>query len=153
MPRLCFAFVALAAALELWGQQAVDPGRLTFEKTCGKCHGGDGNGGEMARGILNRLPVRDDRQLMTLIREGLPQQGMPPVQVSDNEMPALIRYLRTIQRRVRPLARKSVTLVNATTIEGIVLGEGFNDLQIRTQDRIHLLRRTRERYREVTSDV
>lgn len=133
--------------------QTIDPGRMTFERACAKCHGGDGNGGEMARGILYRLPVRDDQQLTTLIREGLPQQGMPPVSVPDSEMTALVRFLRTIQRRGRPLVRKSVTLVDGKTIEGLVLGEGFYDLQIRTADRIHLLRRSGERYREVTSEV
>ena len=40
------------------------------------------------------------------------------------------------------------------TLEGQVLGEGFDDLQLRTDDkRVHLLRRAGERFREVTSET
>ena len=38
------------------------------------------------------------------------------------------------------------------TLDGQVLGEGFDDLQLRTDDkRVHLLRRAGDRVREVTS--
>jgi len=56
--------------------QAVDPGRRLFETRCGTCHGGDGNGGEMGPGILFRLPARDDQQLISLVREGLPERPL-----------------------------------------------------------------------------
>src|SRR5438552_765109 len=133
--------------------QPVDPGRKTFETRCGICHGGDGNGGEMAPGILFRLSARDDQQLATLIRDGLPDRGMPPSKVDDAEMATLVRFLRSIQRRPKPLERRTVQTVDGKTLDGELLGEGFDDLQLRTPDRIHLLRRAGERYREVTSDA
>ena len=74
-------------------------GRVTFEKTCSKCRGSDGNGGEMGPTILFRLPARDDRQLALLIRQGLPGKGMPPMPISDTAMIPLIRFLRSIQRQ------------------------------------------------------
>ena len=42
---------------------ATDPGRAAFESRCARCHGGDGNGGEMGPPIAQRLPPLDDQQL------------------------------------------------------------------------------------------
>ena len=52
---------------------------------------------------------------------------------------------------VRPAAADRPT---AETLDGEVLGEGFDDLQLRTDDkRVHLLRRAGDRFREVTSET
>jgi alcohol dehydrogenase (cytochrome c) len=142
------------AALYLAAQSA-DQGRLVFENRCARCHGADGRGGELGPAIVGRLAARNDEQLATLVREGLPQQGMPPNSVNDDEMAQLTRFLRTLQPRApRPLARLTVTLTSGATLDGEVLNRGFNDLQLRTGDqRVHLLRRSGDRYREVTSEV
>ena len=135
--------------------QDADPGRVVFEKTCARCHGADGNGGELGPAIVRRLAQRDDQQLAALVREGLPGTAMPPSHVNDAEMPQLTRFLRTLQRRPgRPLVRMKVQTTGGKTLEGMVLNQGFDDLQLRTDDlHIHLLRRAGERYREVTSDT
>src|SRR5262245_61335931 len=88
--------------------QDADPGRKVFETRCARCHGADGNGGEMGPPIVLRLGTRDDQQLASFIREGLPPRGMPPSAVPDAEMGALIKFLRTIERRAEPLIRRSV---------------------------------------------
>src|SRR5258708_14884787 len=134
------AILASAAALA----QDVPPGRVTFEARCGRCHGADGNGAEMAPSILQRLRTRDDKQLAALIRDGIPMRGMPPSLLGDPEMTALVRFLRTIEREPAPEAapRTFKEAPGGATIEGVVLGEGFNDLQVRTADgRVRLLRR------------
>ena len=103
-----------------------------------------------------RLAARDNQQLTALIRGGLPERGMPPSQVADAEMPNLIRFLRSIQRRAesKPVVRIKVQTVDGHVLNGQKLGEGFDDLQLRTDDqRIHLLRRAGERFREVTSET
>jgi alcohol dehydrogenase (cytochrome c) len=129
-------------------------GRLTFEKSCGKCHGADGNGGEMGPAIVYRLPARNDGELAALIRSGLPERGMPPVRVTDTEMPALVRFLRSIQKLNQPSARLKVQTTDGKSLDGELLNEGFDDLQLRTDDkRVHLLRRSGERFREVTSQT
>ncbi len=94
------ALLTSAAALA----QDIDPGRVTFEARCGRCHGADGNGAEMAPSILQRLRTRDDRQLAALIRDGIPLRGMPPNLLGDAEMTALVRFLRTIEREPAPEA-------------------------------------------------
>ena len=135
--------------------QDIDAGRGAFESRCAQCHGADGNGGDMGPPIARRLATRDNRQLEALIRVGLPDRGMPPNPVAGPEMANLVRFLRSIQRRAAdlPPVRMKVQIAVDKTLEGLVLGEGFDDLQLRTDDqRVHLLRRAGNRFREVTSE-
>ena len=73
---------ALGSYISRLGGQDVDAGRKVFESRCARCHGADGNGGEMGPPITFRLIARDDQQLAALINEGLPARGMPPSAVS-----------------------------------------------------------------------
>src|SRR3954468_11003553 len=115
--------------------QPPDPGRRIFEARCARCHGGDGNGGDMGPAIAQRLTPLDDQQLTKLVREGQPLKGMPPNVVTDTELGDLVRFLRTIQRAAdRPLARVSVRGTDGRTLDGELLNEGFDDLQMRTAD-------------------
>ncbi len=152
-PTLCAIALLSAAGLSA---QDVDPGRLVFENRCARCHGADGNGGELGPAITGRLRAHTDPDLATLITQGLPNRGMPPVQVSDAEMPVLIRFLRSLQRQgsERTAIRRTVQTTDGRSLEGELLGEGASDLQLRTADqRVHLLRRSGDRYREVTSQT
>jgi alcohol dehydrogenase (cytochrome c) len=148
-------FLALLCAASL-NAQTVDSGRQAFENRCARCHGADGNGGEMGPPIVLRLTARDDGQLIKLIHEGVPDRGMPPSVIPEPEMADLVKFLRTIQRRpgTKPVRRLTLQTTAGVTLEGEVLGEGFDDVQLRTADkRVHLLRRAGDRVREVTSDA
>ena len=90
---------ALACGLALTLAQTIDPGRKSFETYCARCHGADGNGGEMGPPIALRLAERDDEQLAKFIHEGLPDRGMPPNPVTAQEWPDLLKFLRNIERR------------------------------------------------------
>jgi alcohol dehydrogenase (cytochrome c) len=148
--------------------QSEEPGRRTFEGRCAACHGGDGGGAEMGPPIRERLSGLRDGELTKLIREGLPAKGMPPNAVNAEQMSNLVRFLRTIQREAPPIVRLAVQTTDGRTLEGQVLGEGLDDLQLRTDDgsarpasaeasvrqrRVHLLRRAGDRFRPVTSDA
>jgi alcohol dehydrogenase (cytochrome c) len=134
--------------------QNVDPGRKAFESRCARCHGADGNGGEMGPPIATRLSTLDNQQLTKLIRDGIPTKGMPPNVVADRELADLMKLLRTIQRDAPPVVRITAMTTDGRTLEGQVLGEGFDDLQLRTDDkRVHLLRRAGDRFRPVTSET
>ncbi len=154
MMRTSLLLCSLLAGSALLAQDA-DPGRKLFDTRCARCHGSDGNGGEMGPPILGRLATKDNEQLNKLIHDGLPTRGMPPNPVAEPEMANLVKFLRTIQRRfARPIVRMTAQLTNGSTLEGQVLGEGYEDVQLRTNDQhIHLLRRVGDRFREVTSDV
>ena len=143
--------LSVATAAEVLAQ---DTGRKVFETRCAACHGADGNGGEMGPPIVLRLMPLDDRQLTKTIREGIPAKGMPPQDLGDTEMSALIKFLRGIQRPTPPIVRVKLQTTEGQALDGQLLGEGFEDAQVRTDDqRVHLLRRSGERFRRVTSDV
>jgi alcohol dehydrogenase (cytochrome c) len=147
------AIVLVLSAAALPAQQ--DAGQRIFETTCARCHGGDGNGGEMGPPILQRILEHDETQLVALIRRGLPGRGMPPTQVSDEEMPSLTRYLRRMARATQrpPAERITATIAGGKKLEGVVLNQGFDDVQIRTDaGKVHLLRRSGDSFREVTSE-
>src|SRR5262252_8854635 len=136
----------LLAAASLCAQDA-NPDRLAFENRCSRCHGADANGGEMGPPIVRRASGFDDAQLGKLIREGLPQRGMPANPVNDAELGQITRYLRSLAARARRplLEQRAVTTDKGQKLTGAVLNQGFNDLQLRTEDgRIHLLRRAGE---------
>jgi alcohol dehydrogenase (cytochrome c) len=134
---------------------AQDAGQKVFEGTCGRCHGADGRGGEMGPAIVARIPSHDNAQLATLIRQGLPSRGMPPSTVTDEELTALTRFLRRLSRPtgLPPAERLKATLTDGKTLDGVVVGQGFDDVQLRTADgKVHLLRRAGQNFREVTSE-
>ena len=133
--------------------QSGDPGRQTFEGRCATCHGADGGGGEMGPPIVLRLSKLDDSQLRKLIREGLPARGMPPNAVGETRMAGLVKFLRGIQRDAPPVVRVTVQSIEGTTLDGELLAEGLDDLQVRTPQGVHLLRRAGDRVRPVTSTV
>ena len=111
--------VLILSALPAFAQ-APDPGRLIFEARCARCHGADGNGGDMGPAIAQRLTPIDDQQLTKLIHDGQPMKGMPPSVVTDGEIGDLIKFLRTIQRAAdRPLARLTGghSFVNTNDVE------------------------------------
>jgi alcohol dehydrogenase (cytochrome c) len=134
--------------------QAPDSGRKQFESHCTSCHGGDGNGGELGPGIVERAANRSDQELTALIRGGIPAAGMPAFKVTDQEMPGLIAYVRSLKPRGDAPVHLSVKTTDGGTLEGDVLNRGLSDLQLRTGDqRVHLLRIEGDRYREVTSQT
>jgi alcohol dehydrogenase (cytochrome c) len=150
-----FVLGSLLAGCSLLAQD-IDPGRRLFENRCATCHGADGNGGPMGPPITSRLAARETQQLAALIREGLPARGMPPSQVADPEMAYLLRFLRAIQQGAldKPVVHVTVQTIDGKRLGGQVLGEGFEDLQLQTDDkRIHLLRRAGHLFREVTSET
>ena len=148
------AFVGVASDLQAQNVQTVDPGRTAFESRCARCHGADGNGGEMGPPIAERLAPLEDQQIAKLIRDGAPAKGMPPSVVDDPEMAALLKFLRTIQRQPSPVVRTKLQMTDGRSLEGQLLGEGFDDVQVRTDDkRVHLLRRSGNRFRAVTSET
>jgi alcohol dehydrogenase (cytochrome c) len=136
------------------GAQTTEAGRKVFESRCARCHGGDGNGGEMGPPIRERLTTRDAEQLTKLIHEGIPLKGMPPSDLGDPETNDLVAFLRSIERRpeAAPVVRLQVQTTDGKRLDGQLMAEGFDDVQLMTDDRrLHLLRRAGDRVREVSS--
>ena len=154
-----FVPLVLSLGLSAAGQpaQASDPGRRTFETRCAPCHGENGTGGDTGPPIASRLSARDDEALAAFVRAGVPARGMPPQPIADPEMADLLKYLRVLQRRAAdapPPRRLQIRTADGRTLDGQVVDEGFDDLQLKTGDEhVHLLRRAGDRFREVTSDA
>src|SRR5436305_9202122 len=138
--------------------QSPDP-RAAFQSRCSGCHGTDGNGGEHGPSILAGLQRRTDPELTAFLHEGVPLRGMPAFgDVPEPEMRALVGYLRTLATprgrggRGMPIRTKA-QLTTGKALEGVEIGRTSRELQLRTDDqRIHLLRKAGEQFREVTSE-
>ena len=133
--------------------------RQSFQSRCAICHGTDANGGEHAPSILAAVQSRDEPELIALLKQGVPQRGMPAFgDLPDSELRGLATFLKSLpaaggRRRGFP-TRLTVQLADGKTLEGMVVGMTARELQLRTDDqRIHLLRKAGERYREATSQV
>ena len=78
----------------------VEQGKAIFGGACVVCHGIDG-GGAMAP-PLNRPTLQsapDDAALQRIIKEGMPERGMPRVRrFTDNELGQLAAYIRSLSR-------------------------------------------------------
>jgi alcohol dehydrogenase (cytochrome c) len=148
------AFCLLVPSIAL--AQNPGPGQQGFVSRCAGCHGSDGNGGELGPAITDRIPARTDEDLAALFKQGLPAAGMPAFpNLTATESADLIRYVRTLRRREGSgPVRTKLTLVDGSAIEGLVLNQSALDLQLLGDDRkIHLLRKSGERYRAVTSQA
>ncbi len=155
-PRALLLWILCPASVLLC--QGTDAGKRTYENQCAHCHGGDGNGGEFAPAIVNRLPSRNDDELAALIRAGLPNRGMPAFDLSAREIRALVEFLRVLRPPrlgdpAMPVPVKIET-VDGRALEGLAVNRSSSEMQLRAADgRIHLLRRVGDRYREVTSQA
>ena len=134
-----------------------EAGRRYYERLCARCHGADGQGGEFGLSIVEGLSQRSDEHLTTLIRDGLPDEGMPGVVLTDSELRALIPFVRTLRPSVdAALPSVMVEMVDGSMLVGNRLNRSSTDLQVLSsgdEPAIHLLRRSGERYRRVTSEV
>jgi alcohol dehydrogenase (cytochrome c) len=144
---------AVAGLLAQGSTPDASPGRAVFERACARCHGGDGNGGEMGPGIASRLALKTDDELSALVRGGLPEKGMPPTTVADAELRALVAFARTLRRgRDAPL-HLEVPTADGRVLNGVALNRTSTDLQLLAGGALHLLRRSGARWRTVTSQV
>jgi cytochrome c oxidase cbb3-type subunit III len=87
-----------AAALTASAQSAGDSekGRQLFLGMCSRCHGAEGAGGEGPP--LNRLTrAHNDEELLAIIRDGIPDRGMPGVRrFTDTELHQIAGFVHSL---------------------------------------------------------
>lgn len=74
---------------------AVERGRKQFQESCGFCHGNDATGArgpDLVRSPVVAHDVKGD-QLGQVIRQGRPDKGMPPMQLSDQQVSDIAAFL------------------------------------------------------------
>jgi alcohol dehydrogenase (cytochrome c) len=148
----------LAALLLILASTAAaqDAGQQLFTQHCASCHGTDGNGGELGPNITTRVPLRSDEELMAVVQQGLGAAGMPAIpSITASELPALITTLRGLKPRFGSTPeRQEVALADGSTLAGLALNQGSNELQLLGDDhRLHLLRRDEAGWRKVGSQT
>jgi alcohol dehydrogenase (cytochrome c) len=144
------------AQVSIGVEESSASGREVFEHRCTMCHGADGNGGEFGPGIVERIANFTDQRVQSTVTDGLPTRGMPAIDVSAEEMPQLIAYLRMLHPKLsfEPYHARA-RLVDGRQMDGMVLAEGMHDVQMLSdENHLHLLRRASgETFREVTSQL
>jgi putative heme-binding domain-containing protein len=93
--------IAAASPRLAAAQEAPDGtlGKRLFDGQCSVCHGSGGNGGEAPDLTRPRLPrAPDDNALRSLIETGLPPRMPGLRRLSEGDMGALVRYVRSLAR-------------------------------------------------------
>ena len=101
MPLHQVAAVLMLGALGASAQSGdLDKGRQLFLGMCSRCHGVTGAGGEgpnLNRPVLSQ--ARDDDALRAVIRDGIPERGMPRIRrFTSAELDAMVAFVRSLGR-------------------------------------------------------
>ena len=102
--------------------QTTEVGKKEFQARCVSCHGDDGKGG--SRGTTNIIDVRQPRAtskeaVRELIRKGIPDRGMPPFPISDEELDSIATYVIGLRSSERPSDLKApATAAHGDTAAG-----------------------------------
>ncbi len=172
------ALSLVIAAVTYAQQPDSSPGTTAYQTRCVLCHGCDGSGSDRAPAILDYISANSPAQLAALIRNGVPDKGMPPFEIPEDQLAHLVSYLQTFRgapqpggqtarppsqaQRQRPrqgqsrrsaggppIRSGSVKLSDGRALEGLILNESGFDTQLRTADgKIHRLVREGDAYRE-----
>ncbi|HJN42985.1 MAG: PQQ-binding-like beta-propeller repeat protein [Vicinamibacterales bacterium] len=155
------SFVVVAVLSSTVTLAAAD-GEESYQTRCALCHGGDGAGSDRADSILPTLSGSATDRLATIITEGVPEKGMPAIEIPADELALLLTYLKSLAAEAGPAARDpraprpragSLQLSDGRAISGAILNESGFDAQLRAADgSLHLLRREEDAYREPAID-
>ncbi len=90
---VCFAAAVAGSA------QDVETGRKQFAARCAGCHGVDGGGGEYGPNIVDmrRFGEHSERNVADVIKNGIPDSGMPAFPLSQAEIDALVAFVRALR--------------------------------------------------------
>ncbi len=106
---LASAAMFLTAGMPMMVQGQRDVGAQQYEDSCAVCHGGDGSGGKALSLITPNMVAMSDADLTKAVRDGT-AGGMPPyAQLGDENIAAIVRYLRKLQGQSDTGATTAVT--------------------------------------------
>jgi cytochrome c oxidase cbb3-type subunit III len=98
-------------------------GRKTFESNCALCHGLNGKGGEHAPDIATRPEIvsLSDSEILTVLQEGKPEEGMPPFAgLGSAKLADILNYLRFLQGK----SKTPASIANAEKGKEVFSGNG-----------------------------
>ena len=106
MPTRIFALVlgtilalgtAILAQQHSYTQAEIDAGAKLYDSNCGSCHGENGDkivGIDFSKGTFKTARTDDD--LIRIIRNGVPNTGMPPNPFSETQANTIVAYMRSM---------------------------------------------------------
>lgn len=103
-----------AAPAAAFAPAVVDAGQTLFAAQCGFCHGRDTSGGATGPDLTESALVASDAggdRLGPVIRSGRPARGMPAFTLSDQDLAAVVAYVKTQKAKfdAQPGRRRRVT--------------------------------------------
>jgi len=103
-----------APAAPAFAPAVVDAGQTLFAAQCGFCHGRDTSGGATGPDLTESALVASDAggdRLGPVIRSGRPARGMPAFTLSDQDLAAVVAYVKTQKAKfdAQPGRRRRVT--------------------------------------------
>lgn len=75
-------------------------GETRFASQCGFCHGRDASGGEGGSDLTRSTLVAEDvngDKIRPVVRNGRPDEGMPPQTITENDLEAIVAFLHDRQ--------------------------------------------------------
>jgi len=91
----------------------IKDGQPLFVAYCGFCHGRDAMGGETGPDLTRSQLVADDLRgdkIKPVVRNGRPERGMPPLNVSESDLTAIVAFVHDARTKAGSLigARRKV---------------------------------------------
>jgi len=91
------SLVLLVLALPLRPQaQDAGAGSTLYGERCAVCHGGDARGAIGPSLVTLWASGATDERVLRTIRQGVPGSAMPPSKAPDDELRAIVAYLKTV---------------------------------------------------------
>src|SRR4029434_6341389 len=91
------AATAIAAQQHSYTQEDINAGAKLYESNCGSCHGENGDkivGIDFSKGTFKTARTDDD--VIRIIRNGVPNTGMPPNPFSEVQANTIVAYVRSM---------------------------------------------------------
>ncbi|NUR55970.1 MAG: cytochrome c [Acidobacteria bacterium] len=88
------------ASNETYPAEQVRAGATMFAAQCGFCHGRDATGGQTGPDLTRSTLVAEDARgdkIIPVVRTGRPDKGMPPFNLSDADLAALVAFIHDQQ--------------------------------------------------------
>ena len=84
--------------------ELVQKGGALFRQNCSFCHGREATGGESGPDLTRSKLVREDvkgDKIGPVVRNGRPEKGMPPFNLSDQQIGSLVAFIHAQQLNAR----------------------------------------------------
>lgn len=77
--------------------QSVQRGKALYVASCGSCHAANATGTPKGPNLIRSIVVRHDKDgsaIATVIRSGVPGKGMPPIEMTAEQMSDVVSFIR-----------------------------------------------------------